>query len=188
MSKNSDRYMRKVKAQIELMMENLAAVETADLVKAIDAKLMFAIGSASDASNHRADAARMYVVLHDRKVAEGADWWQWHRDNFVRSKKDAQKLLAIGRAYDPEAALEQERTSTRERMAKHRAGGAHKADVRDTNIVQLAVKRIEKEIAKLDRQQRMELWSTLREKWHGEIIGTENSCDESAGSSHAIGH
>jgi hypothetical protein len=187
MSRTTERYNRKVKAQIDKMLENLDAVATSDIVKAIDAKLMFANGCNADATNHRLDAARMYVVLRARIDGERKDWWKWHRDNFARSRKDAAKLLAIGNAQNPEATLEHERASNRERMAKRRAG-AHNADVCASNVVTLAIKRIEKEIEKLDFQQRAELWAALREKYHGEIEREKATRDEHTDERRATGY
>jgi hypothetical protein len=105
MSRRVEQYNRKVAVQIDKMLGNLDRVETADLVKAIDAKLRFCSHSEDAARNHWLDAARMYVALRKRIEAEGTNWWKWHKDNFDRSKADASRLLAIGAADDPVAAL-----------------------------------------------------------------------------------
>jgi hypothetical protein len=54
----------------------------------------------------------------------GEDWWPWYAANGlekVRSRKDAEKLLAMSEAGEPEKALEIERTRTRAQVARHRS-------------------------------------------------------------------
>ena len=190
MSRRANQFNRKVKMQINKMMANLGAVETADLVKAIDAALIFADGSEEAARDHRLDAARMYVVLHDRIVSEGEDWWRWHKDNFARGKRDAQRLLAVGRAFDPEAAIERQRTKIRDSTAKHREASAkatYNATVCHLAAVRL-VKTLERGLEKLDDKERSEFWNILREKWHGEIFAENANVDEVQGQRATAAH
>jgi hypothetical protein len=69
----------------------------------------------------RAAAAMMFFTLRRRVEAEGHDWWKWQEGKFDRSRKDIEKLLRIASADHPQAAAEEERTKTRERVQAHRA-------------------------------------------------------------------
>ncbi len=71
----------------------------------------------------RVEAARMLVALRVKIEEEGKDWWPFYRDcgGFSHTRKDAEKLLKIGGAPDPEAAHEEEKAETKERMRGHRA-------------------------------------------------------------------
>jgi hypothetical protein len=124
MSQSSDRYERKVDATIKKMMASLDTADTDQIVKAIDAKMNLSISSDADANNHRLDAARMLLALRNRIEAEGQNWWKWHKDHFARSKRDAQRLLAIAAADDPPAAATEAAKRNAEHQATHRAKGA----------------------------------------------------------------
>jgi hypothetical protein len=124
MSRSSDRYERKVDATIKKMMADLDTADIDQIVKAIDAKMMFSISSDADANNHRLDAARMLLALRKRIEADGQNWWKWHKDHFARSKRDAQRLLAIAVADDPPAAAAEAAKLNAEHQATHRAKGA----------------------------------------------------------------
>jgi hypothetical protein len=87
-----------------------------------------ALSCREKAQQCRAAAAMMFVTLRRRVEADGHDWWKWQEGKFDRSRKDIEKLLRIASAGDPQAAAAEERTKTRDRMARSR--GAHKADVR----------------------------------------------------------
>jgi hypothetical protein len=48
-------------------------------------------------------------------------WWSWYAENFKnRSRRDAQRVMALASADDPEKAAEEERTKARDGMAAHR--------------------------------------------------------------------
>ena len=76
--------------------------------------------------NFRISAGKQLVELQARieagEAGKGVKWWSWYAENFKsRTKRDAQKVMALAKADDPEAAAEEERTKAREGMAAHRA-------------------------------------------------------------------
>jgi hypothetical protein len=85
------------------------------------------------ASNHenkavtcRVEAGRLLIALRVRVEAQGKDWWPWFREAaFVRSRRDAEKVMALALDRDPHAAVEEEREKRREGMARSRANAAH---------------------------------------------------------------
>jgi hypothetical protein len=173
MSRRGDQAERNASEQIKKLMANLDAADTKQIVNAIDTKMTLAMFASNKAHHHRLDAGRMLNVLRKRIEAEGHDWWKWHNDHFARSKRDAQKLLAMASADDPEAAAEKERDEARQRMAKSRGV----ANVRRSNVVPLVnrneaaakIRLIVEMIGELDDQGREELWAACRERWHGGI-------------------
>jgi hypothetical protein len=75
----------------------------------------------------RLKAGRVLLEMR-RRVEAGEDgeisWWDWYAKNLgpsQRSRKDAQKLLRIAEANDPEAAEDDARKRNAEHQAKHRA-------------------------------------------------------------------
>jgi len=68
------------------------------------------------------------------------DWWAWYDTKFARDRRDAERVMAIAAAQNPEAAHEDEMAATRERMRalrarpvsssrerKHRPSASHEA-------------------------------------------------------------
>ena len=52
---------------------------------------------------------------------EGVNWWKWYAERFKnRTRRDAQKVMALARSDDPEAAAEEEREKNREAQANKR--------------------------------------------------------------------
>jgi hypothetical protein len=49
------------------------------------------------------------------------DWWVWYGEHFARSRRDAEKVMALASAGDPEAAHEAEKAASRERKREERA-------------------------------------------------------------------
>jgi hypothetical protein len=102
-------------------------------------------GHMYDANNAIARANRLRLkvgmkLLELRERVEAGEageisWWDWFEQRRVdgpfllRSRKDAERLMRIARAEDPESALEEDNAKARERMRKQR-DGANKADVR----------------------------------------------------------
>jgi hypothetical protein len=55
------------------------------------------------------------------EAGDNINWWEWHEAKFVRSRRDAEKVMALAKADDPEAAHEQEKAKAREGMRQRRA-------------------------------------------------------------------
>jgi hypothetical protein len=102
----------------------LQPVSLDEAVRAIHLKFDEAIKA--DIKAHKARIATGQLLLDLRRRIEsgeaGADveWWPWYESKFVRSRKDAERLMRIASAEDPEAALIGEREKTRIAVAKHR--------------------------------------------------------------------
>lgn len=76
-------------------------------------------------AQYRISAGKQLVELKARIEAgedgEGVKWWAWYADHFKgRTRRDAQKVMALASADDPEAAAEEERTRNRKAVAAHR--------------------------------------------------------------------
>ena len=67
-------------------------------------------------------------------------WWAWYDTKFARDRRDAERVMAIAAAQNPEAVHEEEKVATRERMRvlrarpvsrsrerKHRPSASHEA-------------------------------------------------------------
>jgi hypothetical protein len=121
MSTRTEQVNRNAGAQIKKLMANLDAANNDAIIKAITTKLILAQFSEGEAESHRLDAGRMLLVLRKRIEGDGGQWWKWYHDHFTRSRKDAEKVMRLASATDPEAAAETERAETRTRVAKHRA-------------------------------------------------------------------
>jgi hypothetical protein len=98
---------------------------------------------------------------------EGVKWWSWYAEHFKnRTRRDAQKVMKLARADDPEAAAEEERTKARDGMAAHRQRVAASNVSRDPQpasppkeyrltqkeYAEQIVRDVEREIANLDDQ------------------------------------
>src|SRR6516225_7098388 len=73
----------------------------------------------------RISAGKQLVELQARieaaEAGKGVKWWAWYAENFKnRTRRDAQRVMALANADDPEKAAEEERTKARDGMAAHR--------------------------------------------------------------------
>jgi hypothetical protein len=48
-------------------------------------------------------------------------WWEWYQQKFTRDRRDAERIMAIASAENPQAAHEAEKAATRKRMQRLRA-------------------------------------------------------------------
>lgn len=110
-------------ANVVALKKIVAAHRTAPLdevVQAVNITLELAVTADNKAGSHRLDAGRMLVDLRRRVEDDGDDWWKWQKGKFVRTRKDIEKLMRLAKSDEPEAAVEKERTETRERVRAHR--------------------------------------------------------------------
>ena len=73
----------------------------------------------------RSSAGKQLVELQVRieagEAGDGVKWWHWYAEHFKnRTRRDAQRVMALARADDPEAAAEEAREKTRKAVAAHR--------------------------------------------------------------------
>src|SRR6516164_698447 len=77
----------------------------------------------------RISAGKQLVELKVRieagEAGKGVKWWAWYAEHFKnRTRRDAQKVMALARADDPTAAAEEERAKNRAAVAAHRKRAA----------------------------------------------------------------
>jgi hypothetical protein len=84
-----------------------------------------------EVSSLRADIGGMLLEVRKEIEAEGKNWWKWYEEpgRFIRGRKDAEKLMALGRAEDPEEAAKAERERNRKASAAYRTRKSAPADV-----------------------------------------------------------
>jgi hypothetical protein len=113
-------------------------IEETSLTAAVK-EITIAFGRAADATNkavsYRVEAGFKLRALRKRiedgEAGEGIVWWNWYNDHFDRSRRDAEKVMALASDRDdPEVAADRERAATRDRMARHRAQPQVTAHVR----------------------------------------------------------
>jgi hypothetical protein len=73
----------------------------------------------------RISAGKQFIELKVRieagEAGKGVKWWAWYAANFKnRSRRDAQRVMALARSDDPGAAAEEERAKNRAAVAAHR--------------------------------------------------------------------
>jgi hypothetical protein len=77
------------------------------------------------ADQYRISAGKQLVELKVRieagEAGKGVKWWAWYADHFKnRSRRDAQRVMALANADNPEDAAEEEREKNREAKAAQR--------------------------------------------------------------------
>jgi len=95
-----------------------------ELLDTFHAKLASAESHEGAANKDRIEAAKALLKLQHRIEAGEAgnvSWWDWFKQNSSRSRRDAERLLRIAKAEDPEAALEETRWKAQEGMARVRS-------------------------------------------------------------------
>lgn len=110
------------------------------------------------AHNARLNAATILKVMRGRvEAGECGDisWWEWFEAHSVRSRKDAEELLAIADSDDPEEAL----NDARERNRQSHSRGRHREK-------EFPVDHLKKLIGKLTDEQRQELGAWFRSEYY----------------------
>jgi N-glycosylase/DNA lyase len=96
-----------------------------EVVRAIHKKFADAIDSEGRSIRCRIAAGQMLIALRERiesgEAGKGIEWWRWYESKFVRSRRDAEKVMALARAEDPEAAADEEREINRQAKRRERA-------------------------------------------------------------------
>ena len=72
----------------------------------------------------RIKAGQLLLELKRRfdagEMAPADNWWKWYEKNIKRTRRDGEKVMALARAEDPEAAHEEEKAAARAGMRKSR--------------------------------------------------------------------
>ena len=81
------------------------------------------------ADQFRISAGKQLVELQARieagEAGKSVKWWAWYAENFKnRTRRDAQRVMALARADNPEEAAEEERANNRAAVAAHRKRAA----------------------------------------------------------------
>jgi hypothetical protein len=96
-----------------------------EAIREIHGKFAEALASDGKAFNARLAAGQMLIILRERveagEAGNGVEWWPWYESKFVRSRKDAEKVMALARAEDPEAAAEEARARNSEHQRQHKS-------------------------------------------------------------------
>jgi hypothetical protein len=104
-----------------------------DTVRAIQAKWVASNEFSGKARKARIAAGQMLIALRKRieagEAGEGVEWWPWYRSKLGRSRKDAEKIMALAGADDPEAAEVAAREKNAEEQRRSRARKRAAADV-----------------------------------------------------------
>jgi hypothetical protein len=106
----------------------LQAMTLEAAIRAIHIEFEKALQADHAGGRARLATGKMLVALRKRieagEAGEGVNWWRWYASKFVRSRKDAEKVMRIAQKEDPELAAEKERAEARERMARSREAAA----------------------------------------------------------------
>jgi hypothetical protein len=129
-------------------------------------------------AGNRADRARiragqLLLTMRERieagEAGKNVGWWDWYKDNIVRSRRDAEKVMALARNADPEEAAAIERASNREAVAKTRAKSTAAYSKTDSNADQDdeddPVEVVLGLIGEMTTRQRQRLFAALRSKY-----------------------
>jgi hypothetical protein len=82
-------------------------------------------------------------------------WWPWYKSKFGRSRRDAEKIMKLAGAEDPEEAHDEEKAQAVERMRRNRSAANVRRgpELQDDNRVE----RILRLIDQLNQDERTEL-------------------------------
>jgi hypothetical protein len=96
-----------------------------ETLRAFHSKFADAITAGKKAYSARLAAGLILIELRQRieagEAGEGIEWWAWYERKSIRSRRDAEKVMALARAEDPEAAAETARAKNAEYQRTHRA-------------------------------------------------------------------
>lgn len=133
------------------------------LVTEIRGHMYDAQGAKTKFDKHRLAAGQKLLDLRRRveagEAGEGINWWEWYGTQFTRSRKDAEKLIRMASADDPEEAFEEDRAKRRKSQIKTMERSAPS----DDDIVDRALNLIEE----MDAEQRERFDAAYRERYHG---------------------
>lgn len=136
------------------------------VVARIEASFVKIKSYSEKADQFRISAGKQFVELQARietgEAGKSVKWWAWYAEHFKnRTRRDAQKVMALARADDPDAAAEKERTKNCEAKPAQRrrvaSGAPQPGDTSDSqsrwteeDYAAQIVRDVEREIANLD--------------------------------------
>lgn len=137
------------------------------LVADIRAHLLDAQGAETKFRKHRLAAGQKLVELRGRvekgEAGDGVNWWEYYEARFSRSRKDAEKLMQMAKADDPEAAEEEARTKNNEQHRNRRAADVRgRTESQDEDVVDHALHLVEE----MDAEERQRFDAVYMEKYH----------------------
>jgi hypothetical protein len=93
--------------EIKRSLDNVVAEVNRQLARAEDAT--------QRADGYRLEAGKLLRFLRHQVeqglAGENVSWWEWYAPKFTRSRKDAEKLMRLAGAENPDAAIEAERAA-----------------------------------------------------------------------------
>jgi hypothetical protein len=117
---------------------------------------------------NRIEAGRLLIEARQRVLngeEQGLTWEKWCCRNIPRSQADIRKCMALASADDPQAALEQERAGTRQRMQNNRA---HVRAVKSGQNQSLSLDELVEAFRALTRQEQREFWIKIKGEYDEE--------------------
>lgn len=149
-------------------MTNVVALKEANsidkLVAEIRGHLYDAKGAETKFNKHRLAAGQKLLALRKRIEAGEAGevtWWEWFETADIgRSRRDAEKLMRMAGADDPDEAHETEKREARERMQNVRTANVRRMEEYD--IVEDALNLV----AKMSEEERERFDATYMETYH----------------------
>lgn len=136
------------------------------LVKEIRLHLYDAKGAKAKLEKHRLVAGQKLLELRSRieagEAGEGVSWWEWFETADIgRGRKDAEKLMRLAKADDPEAAYEEDKKRVREAVKQGRDGVYVNSKDAEYDIVSHAMNLV----AKMSEEERAEFNTRYTEKY-----------------------
>jgi hypothetical protein len=105
-----------------------------EAIDEIHRQLGDAITNDRKAESCRLYAGKLLLALRQRieagEAGEGVNWWEWYESKFVRSRKDAEKVMRLASAEDFEAAEAKEKAAQKIRNDRKPRIGAVTAPTR----------------------------------------------------------
>jgi hypothetical protein len=139
-------------------------------VEAIHKKFQEENDSARKAQRSRVACGQMLLALRKR-IEDGDagaewvdDWWGWYKKKFVRSRRDAEKVMKLARAADPDAAAEQDREKDRQQKQRHRAAADGSRNTRTSKTKDLVTHAL-RLVETMDASQRSRFFAILRREY-----------------------
>ena len=88
----------------------------------------------------------MLLLELRKRIESGEDganvkWWDWYESRFARSRRDAERVMELARAEDPQAAYEQKKVDHAEDMRERRAAAAAPTHSESQNYPEESTKR-----------------------------------------------
>lgn len=148
-------------------------LETIDeMVNEVHRQFDQALNSDKKAYSSRVYAGQLLNALkkriEDGEEGENVDWWKWYDSKFIKTRRDARRVMKLAAADDPEAEAAQQRAVAKEgmRAAREKAKGTNVSPQpigEGVDLVDHAFRLVAPLLAKMDEQQREQFLALITE-------------------------